>query len=302
VEASSPGSSRSPAPADATNQVADIELTLVSGEEVITDHRDWSGVPPPPPETGSVATINPPDRSRAPGRRRQAVTESRRDQAGFVVDALGNVLRARQSRERPVPDRRRAGARLGRLLVRRVDSGRMIQNLEIYTGGMPAEFGDRLGCGRQSFDSASDRFIPKAARRSATARSTRIEPGCDVRGQAHRQIGMFAGGSYVSSDRALDAPSIEPLHDTGSTGRVFARVDWQQCDCNRYELFCDLRAQHLPDPARSRATPFDPNNRGRRTGSATTPRRSCRTNTNATETEDELFAALSFTHKLDMAS
>jgi TonB dependent receptor len=111
---------------------------------------------------------------------------------------------------------------------------------------------------------------------------------------------MFAGGSFQYSQRALDPPSIDPiLHDTGSSGRVFARIDWQQCDCNRWELFVTYAHNRFQIPIDPSSTPFDPNrprpvDQFGNDAPAFVPR-----DTNATETEDELFSALSFVHKMD---
>jgi TonB dependent receptor/Carboxypeptidase regulatory-like domain/TonB-dependent Receptor Plug Domain len=278
-------------------QVADVELTLVSGEEVITITESWS-VPPPPPETGSVATISRQALSELPGADDRPVTDVVATKPGFVVDALGNVY-ARGNHANvqyqidgvPVPDS------VGSLFAASIPV-RMIQNLEIYTGGMPAEFGDRLGAvvnltTRQATDH------PEGSAQVRYGSFNTIEPGATDATKLTDKIGMFAGGSYVSSDRALDAPSVEPLHDTGSTGRVFARVDWQQCDCNRYELFATYAHNIFQVPLDPGATPLDPNNprppdRFGNDAPAFVPH-----DTNSTETEDELFAALSFTHKLD---
>ena len=280
-----------------SSQVADVELTLVDGEEVITITEDWA-VPPPPPVTGSVATISRQTLAELPGADDRPVTDVVATQPGFVVDALGNVY-ARGNHANvqyqidgiPVPDS------VGSLFAASIPV-RMIQNLEIYTGGMPAEFGDRLGAvvnltTRQATDH------PEGNAQVRYGSFNTIEPGATYATKLTDKIGMFAGGSYVTSDRALDAPSIEPLHDTGSTGRVFARIDWQQCDCNRWELFATYAHNIFQVPLDPAATPFDPNkprppDRFGNDAPAYIPH-----DTNSTETEDELFAALSFTHKLE---
>ena len=280
-----------------SSQVAQVELTLVDGEEVITITEDWA-VPPPPPVTGSVATMSRQTLAELPGADDRPVTDVVATQPGFVVDALGNVY-ARGNHANvqyqidglPVPDS------VGSLFAASIPV-RMIQNLEIYTGGMPAEFGDRLGAVvNLSTRQATDHPEGNAQVRYGSYNT--IEPGATYSTKLSSTVGMFAGGSYVTSDRALDGPSIEPLHDTGSTGRVFTRIDWQQCDCNRWELFATYAHNDFQIPIDPASTPFDPNNprppdRFGNAAPAYVPR-----DTNATETEDELFAAVSFTHKLD---
>lgn len=279
-----------------SSTVAQIELTLVNGEEVITIEEDWA-VPPPPPVTGSVATITRQTLQEQPGGEDRPVTDVVATQPGFVIDALGNVY-ARGNHANvqyqvdglPVPDS------VGSLFAASIPV-RMINNLEIYTGGMPAEFGDRLGAvvnltTRQATDH------PDGAATVRYGSYDTVEPGATYSTKITDKVGAFGGGSFQYSQRALDPPSVEPLHDTGYTGRVFARVDYQQCDCNRWELFTTYAHNRFQIPLDPAAVPYDPNNprppdRFGNDAPAFVPR-----DTNSTETEDELFAALAFTHKL----
>ena len=128
----------------ASSQIAQIELTLVDSEEIINVAEDWA-VPPPPPVTGSVATVTRETLNESPGGDDRPVTDVVATQPGFVVDALGNIY-ARGNHANvqyqvdgiPVPDS------VGSLFAASIPV-RLIQGLEIYTGGMPAEFGERLG-------------------------------------------------------------------------------------------------------------------------------------------------------------
>ena len=273
-----------------------IELTLVNGEEVITIEEDWS-VPPPPPVTGSVATVTRQKLAELPGGDDRPVTDVVGTQAGFVTDALGNIY-ARGNHANvqyqidgvPVPDS------VGSLFAASIPV-RLIQSLEIYTGGMPAEFGDRLGAVvNLTTRQASDH--PDGAATMRYGSFNTLEPGVTYATKLTDTIGMFGGGSLEYSQRALDPPSIEPLHDAGYTGRVFGRVDWTQCDCNRYELFATYGHNEFQIPLDPAATQFNPAvprppDRFGNDAPAFVPR-----DTNSTETEDELFAALAFTHKL----
>jgi outer membrane cobalamin receptor len=279
------------------SQVANVELTLVNGEEVITIQEDWA-VPPPPPATGSVKSISRQALADLPGADDRPVTEVVATQPGFVIDALGNVY-ARGNHANvqyqidglPVPDS------VGSLFAASIPV-RLINNLEIYTGGMPAEFGDRLGAVvNLTTRQASDHPEGSATIRYGSYNT--VEPGATYSTKLSDTVGMFGGGSLEYSQRALDPPSVEPLHDAGYTGRVFARVDWQQCDCNRYELFATYAHNRFQIPLDPSATPFDPANprppdQFGNDAPAFVPH-----DTNATETEDELFAALAFTHKLE---
>jgi TonB dependent receptor len=111
---------------------------------------------------------------------------------------------------------------------------------------------------------------------------------------------MFVGGSFEYSERALDPPSIDPiLHDTGYTGRVFGRFDYAPCEVNRYELFATYAHNRFQVPLDPTAQPYNPampvqpTDQYGNAAPAFIPH-----DTNATETEDEAFVALSFVHKL----
>ena len=115
-------------------------------------------------------------------------------------------------------------------------------------------------------------------------------------------MGVFVGGSYLSTERALDPPSVDPiLHDEGQNARLFVRLDWRPTRHDRLELFGTYAysAFHIPiDPS---VAPLDPAQPGqvRPTDSygndspAFVPR-----DTNATETEHEVFTAVSWVHEL----
>jgi len=280
-----------------SSETKSIELVLINSGEVITIKEDWS-VPAPTVATGSVATVNRQQLQELPGAEDRPVTEVLATQAGFVVDALGNVY-ARGNHANiqyqidgiPVPDS------VGSLFAASIPV-RLIQGLELYTGGMPAEFGDRLGAvvnlvtrqgGEHPEGSAQVRYGSYNTLEPALAYSTKAGP-----------IGVFTGGSYLYSQRALDPPSIIPiLHDDGSSGRVFARIDYSPSELDRHELFATYAHNRFQIPLDPSVIPLDPTRPDLvrpvdQFGNASpsfVPRE-----TNASETEDELFVAYSFTH------
>ncbi|HSN30695.1 MAG TPA: TonB-dependent receptor [Kofleriaceae bacterium] len=277
---------------------ANVELVLVNSEEVITVHEDWS-VPPPPPATGSVASVNRQQLAEQPGGEDRPVTDVVATQPGVVADALGNIY-ARGNHGSiqyqidgvPVPDS------VGSLFAASIPT-RLVQSLDMYTGGMPAEYGDRLSA-VVNLQTRAAGDHPEGTMQVRYGSFQTIEPGVTYSTKLADNWGMFAGGSFLYSQRALDPPSIDPiLHDTGASGRVFARIDWKQCECNRYELFVTYAHNKFQIPIDPSSVPFDPNNprppdRFGNDAPAYVPR-----DTDATETEDELFSALSFVHTMD---
>lgn len=282
----------------ASADVPAVELVLVSGEEIVTLHEDWA-VPPPPPATGSVATVTRQTLAEQPGSEDRPVTDVVATQPGFVADSLGNIY-ARGNHANvqyqidgvPVPDS------VGSLLAASLPV-RLIQNLEIYTGGMPAKFGDRLGAVVQlTTRNAGD--TPEGAVQVRYGSFDTVEPGVNYATKLTDRWSAFGGGSFRWSERALDPPSIDPiLHDTGYTGRVFGRLDYQPCELNHYELFATYAHNKFQVPLDPSAQPFDPMmprpvDQFGNAAPGFVPH-----DTNATENEDELFATMSFVHKLD---
>ncbi|HEY4239589.1 MAG TPA: TonB-dependent receptor [Kofleriaceae bacterium] len=281
----------------AASEVRSVELVLTSTEEVIEVHEDWA-VPLPTTATGSVAAVSRQQLQELPGAEDRPVTDVIATQPGFVGDALGNVY-ARGNHANiqyqvdgiPVPDS------VGSLFAASIPV-RLIQNLEIYTGGMPAEYGDRLG----AVVNMQTRQGLKDADGEATVRYgsyQTVEPAAAY-ARNLGGVGVFAGGSYQYSQRALDPPSIDPiLHDDGYTGRAFLRLDYSPCEANRYELFATYAHNRFQIPLDPAATPYDPNNprppdQYGNDAPAYVPR-----DTNASETEDELFAAFSWLYTFE---
>lgn len=283
-----------------SSQVANVELVLVNGSEVIQVHETWA-VPPPIKATGSVHTLTRQRLQELPGADDRPVTDVVATQPGFVVDALGNIY-ARGNHANvqyqidgiPVPDS------VGSLFAASIPV-RLIQGLEIYTGGMPAEFGERLGAVvNLTTRSAGDH--PEGVAQVRYGSYNTVEPGANYATKLSDHAGMFVGGSLMASERALDPPSITPiLHDDGYSGRVFGRLDYQPCSCNHYELFATYAHNRFDIPIDPSIVPLDPSQPDMvrpvdRFGNASPP--FVPHDTNATETEDELFAAASYVHQL----
>jgi outer membrane cobalamin receptor len=281
-----------------SGQIADVELTLINMQETIEITEDWS-VPEPTKATGSVAAISRQTLQELPGADDRPVTDVLSTQPGMVADALGNVY-ARGNHANiqyqvdgiPVPDS------VGSLFAASIPV-RLIQNLEIYTGGMPAEFGDRLGTvvnlvTRQGGD------VPEGSVQMRYGSYNTYAPGVAYSTKLSDKVGMFVGASLQDSERALDPPSITPiLHDDGYTARAFTRIDYKQSDDDRFELFGTFAHNRFDIPIDPSVAPLDPSNPNLvrpvdQYGNASpgfVPH-----DTNASETETEAFVAASWVH------
>jgi outer membrane receptor for ferrienterochelin and colicin len=295
VEASSPGLVGDHQHLQITSsQVASVELTLVAGEEIVTMEETWS-VPAPTTATASVVTVTRQQLQEQPGGDDRPITDVVATQPGFVVDALGNIY-ARGNHANvqyqvdgiPVPDS------VGSLFAASIPT-RLVQGLEIFTGGMPAEFGDRLGAVVNLLTRAAGDH-PEGSAQVRYGSYQTIEPGVAYSQKLSPAVGMFVGGSVLASERALDPPSIDPiLHDTGYSARTFARFDYTPCDANHYELFATYAHNRFQVPIDPSVQPMMPTvDQFGNASPAFVPH-----DTNATETEDELFVAAAYTHRYE---
>ena len=284
-----------------SSQVATIELVLVTTSEVVQITETWD-VAVPTRATGSVSTVSRQRLQEQPGGEDRPITEVIATQPGIVPDALGNVY-ARGNHANiqyqidgiPVPDS------VGSLFAASIPT-RLVQGLEILTGGMPAEFGDRLGAVVNLVTrTASDH--PEGTAQIKYGSYNTIAPGATYARKLGDSVGMVVGASLVSSQRAIDPPSIIPiLHDDGYTARTFARFDYAPCDANHYEIFATYAHNQFQIPLDPSIVPLDPSNPNLvrpvdQFGNASPP--FIPHDTNATETEDELFVAASYVHKYD---
>jgi hypothetical protein len=281
----------------AASENAEVELILVHAEAVITV-VEQAEAPPPSRAPGSVATLPRAALTDLPGADDRAITDVLGTQAGFVADALGNVY-ARGNHANvqyqidgiPVPDS------VGSLFAASLPV-RLIESVEIYSGGMPAEFGDRLGA-VVNIATRQGAERPDGALTLRYGSFDTVEPGVAY-GARLGDASLFVGGGFVFSNRALDPPAVSPiLHDQGVSGRAFTRVDLPAGDADRVELFATAAHNvfHIPlDPS---ATPLDPDHPRPPDAYGNDAPAFVPHDTDASETEDEVFAAASWVHTLD---
>lgn len=227
-----------------------------------------------------------------------AITDVVSTQAGFVQDAFGNVY-ARGNHANvqyqidgiPIPDS------VGNLFAQAIPV-RLIDSVEILTGGLPAEFGNRLAA-VVNIASRSGGAMADGQVQLRYGSFQTIEPSAYYSRSVGR-FSFFVGASYQQSQRALDPPAVTPiLHDDGRAGRAFFRLDWKHSDSDRLEIFGSYAHSffQIPidptvaalDPLRpSYVRPVDEFGNG---SPPFVPR-----DTDATETENEVFVTASWVH------
>ena len=256
-------------------------------------------MPPPPPATGSVRSITRQQLADAARRGRSPRHRGRRDPARLRRRRTRQRLRARQPREHPVPDRRHPGPGLRRQPVRRFDPGSADPATRDLSGGMPAEFGDRLGAVvNLTTRQASDHPDGTSQLRYGSYKT--IEPGAAYSTSSATPSALFVGGSYQYSQRALDPPSVDPSCTTPARPAASSRASTGSraiaiaTSCSRPTRTTASRSRSILRRRRS-----IPRTRARRISTATTRPRSSRTIPTRPRPRTSCSPRSWFTHKLE---
>lgn len=281
-----------------SSQGIDIDLYCVAttSSDVIVEEREAAR---PTRAAGSVVTLRKEELRELPKGEDRPITEVVTTQPGFIQDAFGNVY-ARGNHANiqyqvdgiPIPDS------VGSLFAQALPV-RLVENLEILTGGLPAEYGNRLAA-VVNISSRRGGDTPEGQAQVRYGTFQTVESSASYSRTLRKGLGIFLGGSYLQSQRALDTPAITPiLHDDGRSGRAFLRVDYQPSARDRIEVFASYAFNRFQIPIDPTIAPLDPSrpylvrptDAYGNTSLGYVPH-----DTDASETEHELFAAVSLVH------
>lgn len=283
-----------------SSEILTVELFCVAATEkaVIVEERE---VAKPSRAVGSVSTLTRETLKTLPQGDDRPITEVVTTQPGFVQDAFGNVYsRGNHANVQyqidgiPIPDS------VGSLFAQAIPV-RLIDSLEILSGGMPAEFGNRLAA-VVNINTRHGGIAPEGVVQVRYGSFQTVEASAFY-ARSIGKFSFFVGGSYMQSQRMLDPPSITPiLHDDGRNGRAFLRLDWAPTSRDRIELFANYAHNFFQVPIDPTVVPLDPMRPnfvrpvdafGNASGGFV-PR-----DTDATETEHEVFLTASWIHSFD---
>ena len=177
-------------------------------------------------------------------------------------------------------------------------SSKFIENMEVLTGGLGAEYGERLA----SVVNLNSRRPSEAGEGELDASygSFHTLSASGLYGKRIDKLSVIAGGSYKGTDRALDPPAISPIiHDAGDEERGFARIDYDFSDQDYLSLLGNFARNFYEIPIDPTLHPCitDEPNCGRspdRFGNPPPP--FFPFNTRATETEQDLLTLASYRH------
>lgn len=145
---------------------------------------------------------------------------------GFVTDDNGRMHpRGSESQVQYVVDGVPVTDNLSAIFSTSLDA-RTLRTVEVLTGGIPAEFGDKLA-GVINVNTRSGLEMPTQGSISFSGGSFSTgEVGADFSTHT-KQFGFLGNLSATTSQRFLDPPAIDNFHNFGRTGKAFFRLDYQ---------------------------------------------------------------------------
>ncbi|MDT4952658.1 MAG: hypothetical protein QOJ02_796 [Acidobacteriota bacterium] len=145
---------------------------------------------------------------------------------GFVTDDNGRMHpRGSESQVQYVIDGVPVTDNLSAIFSTSLDT-RTLRTVEVLTGGIPAEFGDKLA-GVINVNTRSGLETPTQGGLTFSGGSFSTgEVGADFSTHT-KKFGFLSNLSATTSQRYLDPPTIDNFHNFGRTGKGFFRLDYQ---------------------------------------------------------------------------
>ena len=220
-------------------------------------------------------------------------------QSGFVFDAFGNLF-ARGNHANiqyqldgvPLPDT--VSGLFGGFL-----SPKFIENMEIITGGMGAEYGDRLAA-VVNLNSRKPSEAGEGEMELVYGSFGTVNPSA-LYGKRIGKLSFLLAGSYRYTDRGLDPPAISPIiGDSGNEERAFTAIDYDLSDRDHFLLLGNFSRNEcgIPvDPTLHPCVGSPAEGCGRSPDQfGNPPPPFFPLDTRSTETERDVFTLLSFRH------
>jgi outer membrane receptor protein involved in Fe transport len=204
----------------------DLSLSITAAEAAVTITEDNSALLEPD-RSSSDTDINQSILERplgaAPSRAIESIVASA---PGFVTDDNGRMHpRGSESQVQYVVDGIPVTDNLSAIFSTSLDA-RTLRTVEVLTGGIPAEFGDKLA-GVINVNTRSGLEGPTQAGLSFSGGSFSTgEMAADFATHTSK-FGFLTNLSATTSQRYLDPPTIDNFHNFGRTGKGFFRLDYQ---------------------------------------------------------------------------
>ena len=280
----------------ASGDVLELDVTLPILEETVTVVAPKREAPRPATTTSSATQIQREDIDSRPRGDSASVNEILATQPGFVYDALGQIyVRGNHANIQyqldgvPLPDT--VSGLFGQFLT-----PRLVENMEVITGGLPAEYGQRLSA---VVNLNSRRPPPEGEGRLDLLYGSyeTVTPG-GFWGQKLGAVSYLVGGSLNWSNRGLDPPNPTTyLNDKVQQARVFAKVDVDLNDRDHLSTLFSYSHDRFQIPIDPTLKPGNttPDQYGNPPPPYFPP------DTQQTETENDVFGILSYRHDFSAA-
>jgi TonB dependent receptor/Carboxypeptidase regulatory-like domain/TonB-dependent Receptor Plug Domain len=145
---------------------------------------------------------------------------------GFVTDDNGRMHpRGSESQVQYVIDGVPVTDNMSAIFSTSLDA-RTLRTVEVLTGGIPAEFGDKLA-GVINVNTRSGLEGPTQGAISISGGSFSTGEAAADFSTHTRKLGFLTNLSSSTSQRYLDPPTIDNFHNFGRTGKAFFRLDYQ---------------------------------------------------------------------------
>jgi hypothetical protein len=203
----------------------EFTLTVATTAETVTVTADSSLIEPD--RTSSDTDINQTIIQRqagaAPSRGIESIVAS---VPGFAPDDNGRLHpRGSESQVQYVVDGVPITDNLSAIFSTSLDA-RTLRTVEVMTGGIPAEFGDKLA-GVVNVNTRSGLEAPTHGGLTFSGGSFSTgEVGADFSTRT-KKFGFLTNLTATTSRRFLDPPTLENFHNFGRTGKAFFRLDYQ---------------------------------------------------------------------------
>ncbi|HEV8169938.1 MAG TPA: carboxypeptidase regulatory-like domain-containing protein, partial [Pyrinomonadaceae bacterium] len=145
---------------------------------------------------------------------------------GFVTDDNGRMHpRGSESQVQYVVDGVPITDNMSAIFSTSLDA-RTLRTVEVLTGGIPAEFGDKLA-GVINVNTRSGLEGPTQGAISFSGGSFSTGEAAADFSTHTKKLGFLTNLSASTSQRYLDAPTLDNFHNFGRTGKAFFRLDYQ---------------------------------------------------------------------------
>src|SRR5215216_1745312 len=145
---------------------------------------------------------------------------------GFVTDDNGRMHpRGSESQVQYVVDGVPVTDNMSAIFSTSLDA-RTLRTVEVLTGGIPAEFGDKLG-GVINVNTRSGLEGPTQGAISLSGGSFSTGEAAADFSTHTKKLGFLTNLSASTSQRFLDSPTLDNFHNFGRTGKGFFRLDYQ---------------------------------------------------------------------------